>query len=354
MSGTPYISNRITANGGVIVLGLIGQGAAGIQVSGTWVGTLEFEAAVGETMLAVYGMPINGTTAVTSATANGVWRVDVAGLRAVQVRASAWTSGSALITIQSAPPSTSSSSASGAMSIADGADVAEGATTDAKVTGDNTGTVSAKLRGINYLINLVTDTVNNWFKVSIQNSTLAVTKSTDPWEVDGLIAHGTANTAGNKPLANGYEAIAHGTNPTAVAAAAQTKAYANRAGVPFILGGHPNIVRLRANYTAAQTDTAAVTVASGLVIVVTACSFMCSNANTVNVSVVVGFGAANTPTTTGVVLAHPNVAAGSGVVEGSGSGILGVGTDGQDLRITCSAPTTGSADLLVSYFTIES
>jgi hypothetical protein len=37
----------------------------------------------------------------------------------------------------------------GASTIADGADVAEGTTTDVKVVGDNQGTVSAKLRGIN-------------------------------------------------------------------------------------------------------------------------------------------------------------------------------------------------------------
>ena len=73
-----------------------------------------------------------------------------------------------------------------------------------------------------------------------------------------------------------------------------------------------------------------------------------------DVSVLIGFAAATTPTGTGVVLSHPGIAAGSGVVEGSGAGMLGVGADGEDLRITSEVPTTGSIDVVVSYYTIES
>lgn len=43
-----------------------------------------------------------------------------------------------------------------------------GATTDAKVTGDTSGSVSAKLRGLNYFLNLVTDTVNSLFHVNLK------------------------------------------------------------------------------------------------------------------------------------------------------------------------------------------
>jgi hypothetical protein len=45
---------------------------------------------------------------------------------------------------------------------------------------------------------------------------------------------------------------------------------------------------------------------------------------------------------------------GSGLSRGDGSGILGVGADGEDLRITAEAPTSGSASLVVSYYTVES
>lgn len=168
----------------------------------------------------------------------------------------------------------------------------------------------------------------------------------------GDVAHDGVDS-GN-PVKVGAKAIAHGTNPTAVAAADRTDLYANRAGIPFHIGGHPNIVTFEAAYTAAQTDAAIVTVAGGLKIVVTQIQMTADNANTVDVGFRVGFGATTTPTTTGVVLTHPGVAAGSGVSRGDGSGMIGIGADGEDLRITSEVPTTGSIRVLVDYYTIES
>ena len=84
----------------------------------------------------------------------------------------------------------------GPATIADGADVAEGATTDAAVTGDNTGSVSAKLRGLSKILADVWDSVNHWLKVSIQNTSIAVTgtfwQATQP--VSGTV---TANAGTN-------------------------------------------------------------------------------------------------------------------------------------------------------------
>lgn len=168
----------------------------------------------------------------------------------------------------------------------------------------------------------------------------------------GNIAHDGVD-AGN-PLGLGVRAIAFGTNPTAVAAADRSVWYGNRAGVPFVLGGHPNVITLEAEYTTAQTNTAIVTVAGGLKIVVTNIAALCDNANTVDVGLRVGFATATTPTTTGVVLTHPGIAPGSGYNRGDGNGILGVGADGEDLRITSEVPTTGALRILVTYFTIES
>ncbi len=173
-------------------------------------------------------------------------------------------------------------------------------------------------------------------------------------EAVGDLDHDAPNAGGNNPAIAGAEAIAHGTNPTAVAAADVTKLYANRAGIPFVIGGHPNVVTVRANFTTSQADQALVTVAGGLKIVVTRISALLSNAASVDVDVLIGFGASATPTTTGVVLSHPDIAPGSGVVEGSGAGILGVGADGEDLRLTSGVPTGGSLDIVVSYYTIES
>jgi hypothetical protein len=170
--------------------------------------------------------------------------------------------------------------------------------------------------------------------------------------VDSSVAHDAVDSGG--PVKVGYKAIAHGSSPTAVAADDRTDAYANRHGVPFVLGGHPNIVTLRANYTAAQSNTAIIDNATSNKIVVTRISALCDNANTVDVAVLIGFGTVSTPTTAGVLLSHPGIAPGSGVVEGNGSGILGVGGSDADLRITSEVPTGGSLDVVVSYFTIES
>jgi hypothetical protein len=185
-----------------------------------------------------------------------------------------------------------------------------------------------------------------------QASSLRVNIATDNIvDTEGTVAHDAVDS-GN-PNKIGAKAIAHGTNPTAVAAADRTDLYANRAGVLFVIGGHPNVQTIRANYTALQNNVAIISNSAGTKIVVTRVSVTADKANTVDVAARIGFGA-TTPTTTGVVLAHPGIAAGSGIVEGNGSGILGVGTDGQALSITSEVPTGGSIDVVVSYYTIES
>jgi len=219
-----------------------------------------------------------------------------------------------------------------AVTVVDGGNAVEGTTTGAAVITDATGTIQQYLRGL--------------IKLFITAGSALVTAV-----CRGGTAHGGGIT--DNPFRVALRTIAHGTNPTQIAAALTTDWYANRHGVPFVMGGHPNVQTFRANYTAAQTNAAIVTVAAGLKIVVTRLSVMAHNANTVNVAVVIGFATVTTPTGAGVVLAHPGIAAGSGVVEGNGGGILGVGADDEDLRITSGVPTTGSIDVVVSYYTIE-
>jgi len=174
----------------------------------------------------------------------------------------------------------------------------------------------------------------------------------DAQAVGGGTPHDSVNS-GN-PLYAGGEAIAHGANPTAVAAGDRTKFYANRHGIPFHIGGHPNIITLEYLNTGSGTDVAIITAGSGAKIVVTQIQVITDNANTAFPQFRAGFGIANTPTTTGVVLTHPGLPAGGGVSRGDGSGILGMGADGEDLRATHGAPTGGSLRVLVSYYTIES
>lgn len=174
--------------------------------------------------------------------------------------------------------------------------------------------------------------------------------------ISGCTAHDAVDAG--SPAKIGAKAIAHGANPTAVAAADRTDLYANRAGVLFTIGGHPNTVTYaHSAITTAVTDTALVTVATGLKIVVTRISVTLDSASTVFPSVRIGFGTANVPAlgNAGVLAAHGGVPAGGGFTIGDGSGILGIGADDADLRITTVGNATGNGlQVAVSYFTIES
>ncbi len=173
--------------------------------------------------------------------------------------------------------------------------------------------------------------------------------------VEGDVAHDDVDS-GN-PVKIGYKAIASKADPTEVAADDRTDAYANVAGVPWVIGGHPNVLNASLQVTdsdGAQTDTAIITVAANLSIVVTAIVATASNANSGNVQCRIGFGTANTPAEDGAkqVLNHPNIASGSGMVVGNGSGIIGQGLSNEDLRITCADPVDGSLTINVSYYVI--
>ncbi len=165
-------------------------------------------------------------------------------------------------------------------------------------------------------------------------------------QVVGSIAHDSVDS-GN-PLKVGNKTVAFGANPTAVASGDRTDAYANVAGVPFTLGGHPNVLTLRYNATAAETNTKLITVSGGTKIVMLSCTVAVDKACTVNVAARLGFAATNTPTTTGVYLSHPGIAPGSGIRE---AGAV-PGADGDDFILTSTVPTTGSMDVVMKYFTI--
>lgn len=175
--------------------------------------------------------------------------------------------------------------------------------------------------------------------------------------------HDDANAAGNRPVMAGAEAIAHGTNPSAVAAADVTKLYANRAGIQFVIGGHPNVKSATYLCTAATTDDNVLpAISTGTKYVITRITITLDEAATVGVAVRLGFGTANVPSLPAangdavddILVYHPGLVPGGGITIGDGSGILGVGGDGAELRITCEAATGGTLVVTVSYYTIDS
>ena len=97
------VQGSISANGGFIQADNPLATTVGLQVGGTWSGTLTFNVSLdGTTWFSVLSLnPIAGGTAVTSTTANGAWTATAfpAGMRFFQVVATAWTSGTANVTI---------------------------------------------------------------------------------------------------------------------------------------------------------------------------------------------------------------------------------------------------------------
>lgn len=122
----------------------------GFDISGTWTGTLTFEqTSNGSTWRTLLVTNAATGAQVSSTTAGGSWTVPN-NFIGVRLRATGAVTGLAVVTAtRGYGPAGGSSGGGGggAATIADGADVAEGSTTDAAV-GDATGTVNAHLREI--------------------------------------------------------------------------------------------------------------------------------------------------------------------------------------------------------------
>lgn len=89
----------LTSLGAFVQIDTTGMGVAAIQVSGTYVGTNTFEVTANlSTWETVDCAPPNDAgTPVNSTTSTGLWTCSVAGLRALRVRMTAYTSGTATV-----------------------------------------------------------------------------------------------------------------------------------------------------------------------------------------------------------------------------------------------------------------
>jgi len=106
---------------------------------------------------------------------------------------------------------------------------------------------------------------------------------------------------------------------------------------------------IRKNYTAAETNTVIQAGAAGETIHVKHLTVTADNANTVDVSVLIGFDSATTPTGADCVLSHPGIAPGSGMSEFYGEAGVASQTTGDDVLITSQVPTTGSISVVMIY-----
>lgn len=201
------------------------------------------------------------------------------------------------------------------------------------------------------------DDTNDALRVHVVADSVSGATATD----DGEIAADTASCA--VAIAPQYvKGVAHGTNPTGITANARVLAIGNRAGIPFTMAGHPNLITK--TFTVADSDDAETDVAitgaigAGTKVIVTYIKAKTSPANSGNTTLRVGFGAANTPAaalagTTGLLI-DGTYGAFQGETLGTGAGIVGIGADGEELRFTCSDPAGGHLYLTACYYTVES
>lgn len=100
------ITGTIAANGANVALAWREpfNGGAGVQVTGTWSGTLQYELTLdGTNWVAVQATNVTTGAVATTTTANAVVFFNVVGGLAVRVASTAWTSGDATITLVGLP-----------------------------------------------------------------------------------------------------------------------------------------------------------------------------------------------------------------------------------------------------------
>lgn len=160
------ITGAPTANSSVSQA-INGQSTARVQISGTWIGALAFEgAADGGTIFIAQPARITGTSFTAgSVTGNGLFTIDVSGLTNLRVRATAWTSGAAVVQmafaqaagfVQVSNPLRLVDNASGAQATIKPASTAPATTDTAIVTGIADGnhvTIGAKTDAANSATN---------------------------------------------------------------------------------------------------------------------------------------------------------------------------------------------------------
>lgn len=190
-----------------------GSASTGLQITGTWTGTIVFEASVDGTNW----NPVNGITPTTGAsqtstTTNGNWEIASAGYQLVRVRGNTVATGSATAYLNSGA----------------GTQVVE---------------IGAPLPAGTNTIGAVTQGTSPW--VTSVSGTVAVTQSTSPWVVSGTV---TSNQGSPNTLANAWPTeLTDGTNGPAAIKPASTAATATDPALVVAISPNSNSVSFTSN-----------------------------------------------------------------------------------------------------------
>lgn len=153
-----------------------GMASSVVQVTGTFSATLQFEAStsVGGTFVAINGTPSNSTSAVTSVTAVGAWRIGVSGYSQIRVRCSTFASGSAAVAITSSTGSSAAISTGNAqVALLLGGNAAQGSALSANQIGGTTFVIPYAVTFGNITVNVGTldASASDWYAWGIYDLT---------------------------------------------------------------------------------------------------------------------------------------------------------------------------------------
>lgn len=94
-------TGTIAASLQAVAITLNGKSGVALQITGTWVGTLQFQGTIdGANWVAISGVFAGTSTPGTAISANGIVRLTPSGLAQMRIIATAWTSGAATISIR--------------------------------------------------------------------------------------------------------------------------------------------------------------------------------------------------------------------------------------------------------------
>lgn len=227
----------------------------------------------------------------------------------------------------------------GAVTIADGADVTQGAIADAAATQGGTGTVSAKLRLMTSQLNTISGLLAGTIAVS---GTVTANQGGAPWSFNQTQINSTTLLAGNGATGTGSQRVTIANDNSAIAGwghGATGSAAPSGAQQAGVRSGANMVAMTQANASAAisvttATTTQLVALSSSAVIHVT--SFDVIAAGTGNIKFVYGTGSSCGTGTTDLT-GNYNLTAQAGIAKGSGIGPVLVVPAGNALCVTTSA-----------------
>lgn len=102
-AGMPALQSMSMVAGGTVALGDASAtfaGTLGLQLTGTWTGTITFQASIdGVTWVSIYGMPIGSSTPALGPTSgvNDIWVIDATNMQQVRLNCTAGGTGTVVI-----------------------------------------------------------------------------------------------------------------------------------------------------------------------------------------------------------------------------------------------------------------